>query len=50
MNGVARKLKPPIQLLQSPQKKLTPNRTDSLLQLLMAYKINPDVNSRNELR
>ena len=46
---MSRKGKPPIQLIQLPQTKLTPNRTNSLPQLLMAYKIHPDQKIRNQL-
>ena len=49
MNGVTRKCKPPIQLIQSPQTKSTLNRTDPLLQLLMAYKMHPSINIWNQL-
>ena len=49
MNDVTIKGEPPIQLLQSPLTKLTPNRTNSLLKLLFTYKINPDKNIPNQL-
>ena len=41
MNGVARKGKTPVQLLHSPPTKLTPNKNNFLMQLLMAYKYIP---------
>ena len=50
MNDTARKVKPPIKLLQLPLTELTPNRTASLPQLLMEYKIHPDKNSPNQPR
>ena len=50
MNGIERKGKPPVELLQSPQMKTTPNRTDLLPKLLMAYKTHPDINIHNQLR